>query len=100
VKYTEREKAQQKIGRACEWDIWVYLGIWVCECFYHSFVFSPFVFSERSLYRCTVDVGKLPNHVNIVFLLSICLFFFKHYYHMLFRLFFVCVRDSRPFAQH
>jgi hypothetical protein len=26
-----------------------------------------------------VDVGKLPNHVNLVFLLSICLFFIKHY---------------------
>jgi hypothetical protein len=40
VKYTEREKAQQKIGRACEWDIWVYLGIWVCECFI-TLLYSP-----------------------------------------------------------
>jgi hypothetical protein len=43
VKYTEREKAQQKIGRACEWDIWVYLGIWVCECFI-TLLYSPLLY--------------------------------------------------------
>jgi hypothetical protein len=62
------------------------------------FCILPFCISEKSLYRCTVDVGKLPNHVNLV---SCCyLFIFSLNTIITFvPLVFVCVRDSRPFAQ-
>ena len=64
--------------RACEWEIGCIWGFgFVSD--YTLFCILPFWISEISLYCCTVNIGKLPNYVNLVFLLSVCLFFIKHY---------------------
>jgi hypothetical protein len=56
----------------------------------YSFVVSPFLINEISLYSYTVDVGKLSNHVNFVFLLSF--FFSLNIISRLFYLIEVCER--------
>jgi hypothetical protein len=78
-----REICESEIG--CIWD----LGLWV----FNTLLCTPFDISPCCF---TVDVGKLPNHVNpVVF----CFFVFcLNTILRLFRLS-VCVRNSRLFVQ-